>query len=189
MTGSPQTASLAGRLLVAGPQLADPNFFRTVVLVLEHDHAGTFGLVLNRPSELLLDEVLPAWAGAAAAPEALFLGGPVSPETAFALGRFGVAGPAPAGVAPVLGELAVVALGDEPPPHEGLRDLRVFSGYAGWGPGQLEHELDEDAWLVVDARPDDGWCPEPERLWSLVLGRQRGALARLAAYPDEPRWN
>lgn len=189
MTGSPLTASLTGRLLVAGPQLVDPNFFRTVVLVLEHDESGTFGLVLNRPSELALDDVLPGWAAAAAAPEALFLGGPVSPDTAFALGRWAAPAPAPAGVAPVLGQLAVVALADEPPAHDGLCDLRVFSGYAGWGPGQLDDELAEDAWLVVDAHPEDGWCPEPERLWSLVLGRQRGPLARLAAYPDEPRWN
>lgn len=173
-------ASLRGQLLLAGPYLRDPNFFRTVVLVLEHAaDDGALGVVLNRPTELTVREALPGWADAVSVPETVFVGGPVSPGTALALGR----GPQEE---PLLDDVGVVDLESA---AEGWHDVRVFSGYAGWGPGQLEAELIEEAWFVLDAQADDVCTTEPDDLWARVLARQPGPLALLARYPDEPAFN
>lgn len=177
-----------GRLLVATPLLDDPNFTRTVVLLLEHGEDGAFGLVLNRPTELTLDDAVPDWRPVAAAPAVVFSGGPVSPEAVIALGR----GPADAGDGwiAVAGDLGTVDIGC-PPGAAGapVRALRVFAGYAGWAGGQLEAEIAEGAWFVVDADPDDAFTTRPARLWRDVLRRQRGRIALFASYPDDPDTN
>ena len=172
--------SLRGQLLLAGPYLHDPNFFRTVVLVLEHGpEEGALGVVLNRPTDLSVRDALPAWADAVSRPDAVFLGGPVSPGTALALGR----GPQ---FETIVGDVGVVDL--ESAASE-WTDVRVFSGYAGWSPGQLESELAQDAWFVLPASPEDLCTTAPDDLWSTVLARQRGPLSLLARYPDEPAFN
>jgi putative transcriptional regulator len=136
--------SLRGRLLLAGPGLLDPNFFRSVILLLEHTDEGALGLVLNRPTDRNVD------------------------------------------VEPVVGAFGMVDLDEDP---DEWRDVRLFSGYSGWGPGQLESEIDEDAWLVLESRPEDVATNDAERLWSKVLARQPGRLSLLARYPDEPAFN
>lgn len=171
--------SVAGRLLVSAPTLTDPNFFRTVVLILQHDEAGAVGVVLNRPSSEAVVDHLPAWSEVLAPPPVVFVGGPVQPEVAIGL----VHGH---GVSSVVEGVAVADLGAGPDPGV---VARIFSGYAGWGPSQLESELAEDAWIVVDARSEDVFDSDPEGLWSRVLRRQPGMLRMLAAYPVDPELN
>jgi putative transcriptional regulator len=171
--------SLRGRLLLAGPGLLDPNFFRSVVLVLEHSEEGAVGIVLNRPTDLPVEDVLAPWASTVSTPPVVFVGGPVAPGTAIALGRS-------RDVEPLLGAFGMVDLDEDP---GRWHDVRLFSGYSGWGPGQLELELAEDAWLVLEPRPEDVATAAVDDLWSRVLARQPGPLALLARYPDEPAFN
>ncbi len=184
MTGD----SLKGRLLVATPGLSDPNFSRTVVLMIEHGDEGALGVVLNRPSELEVSEPLPAWADMAARPPVVFVGGPVSPSSAICLGRVGVV--EGDGWEPVVGPLGAVDLNLEPEEVTPRPEVvRVFAGYAGWGPRQLEAEILSGGWFVVDAEPDDVLSANPDDLWSEVLRRQGGRLALFAGYPDDPSVN
>jgi putative transcriptional regulator len=170
-----------GRLLVASPDLGDANFRRTVVLMIAHDDEGAVGLVLNRPSELTVAETLPAWRDHTAPPATLYVGGPVQPDAAIALGR----GPSTRGDL-VIGDLGAVDLDGT---AEGHDLVRVFVGYSGWGPGQLEGELARDDWLVVDALVDDVVTTDPDGLWRDVLRRQRGRLALFANAPDDASVN
>lgn len=182
------STSLAGQLLVATPALLDPNFHRTVVLVLEHNDEGALGVVLNRPSELPLGEVLPPWEVRAADPARVFWGGPVSPDAVIALAR---GGPHPTtGWRPLfdgLGALDVELDPDEV--DEAVGAVRVFSGYAGWAPNQLEGEIEEGAWLVLGAAEGDAIAADPEDLWRAVLRRQKGRLKWLANFPPDLRAN
>lgn len=180
--------STRGRLLLAGPTLRDPNFFRSVVLMLDHDEDGALGVVLNRPTEHPVAAALPPWASYVSQPAVVFIGGPVAPETALALGRLPSGHAARLGFTPLIGALGIVDL-DRVEMAQAVQDIRVFAGYSGWGPGQLEGELAADAWLVLDSLPSDVTSPDPEQLWETVLRRQAGPLALLAAYPDEPAWN
>lgn len=190
-----EVSSLTGRLLVATPSLADPNFDRAVVLLLDHDEEGTLGVVLNRPTPVEVGDVLERWARFAGAPAVVFQGGPVSLDSALGLAvvpgeaREGRSGE-PLGWRRVHGAIGLVDL--EAPPEllaAELGSLRIFAGYAGWGPGQLENELVEGAWYVVDSEPGDVSAPDPEQLWRSVLRRQRNELAMVATYPDDPSLN
>jgi putative transcriptional regulator len=183
-----------GRLLVASPKLGDPNFERSVIVVLDHGEEGALGIVINRPTGLPVEEVLEPWHDQArmAPPGVVFAGGPVSREAVIgvARSRHGFAGVADAGWRPVLAELGTVDLSvppeDQPIP---LAGARLFSGYAGWGPGQLEEEMNEGAWYSLETDPDDLLCEEPELLWHDVLRRQGGRLAMMASYPPHPSVN
>jgi putative transcriptional regulator len=181
--------SLKGRLLLANPAMPDPNFHRTVVLMLEHSDDGAVGLVLNRPTDTSVGGALPQWSDLAADPPVLFVGGPVEPGAAICLAE--VTGSTEReSWRPVLGGLGTLDLSaDEALASEGVSGLRVFAGYAGWAPGQLEAELEAQGWFVVDARPGDALCPRPGQLWSTVLRRQGGWLAALASFPAEPSVN
>jgi putative transcriptional regulator len=182
-------AGFKGRLLVATPLLGDPNFERAVVLLLEHGDEGALGVVLNRPSELEVAEPLPEWRRFTGTPEVVFVGGPVSRSSVIALARLGRDLPAGAWE-PVLGTLGVLDLtGDPDEVGAGVDDLRVFAGYAGWGSGQLEDEIGEGAWYVVDADPGDAFTSAPDGLWRTVLRRQGGDLAKVALVPAEPYLN
>ncbi|MFC5906663.1 YqgE/AlgH family protein [Streptacidiphilus monticola] len=192
MSDMTEAVSLTGRLLVATPALTDPNFDRAVVLLLDHDEEGSLGVVLNRPTPVTVGSVLEPWAALAGEPPVVFQGGPVGLDSALALAV--VPGEQPEeellGWRRVHGAIGLVDL--EAPPEllaAELGSLRVFAGYAGWSPGQLEDELLEGAWYVVDSEPGDVFAPEPERLWRSVLRRQRGALALVATYPDDPSLN
>lgn len=193
-----EVTPLAGRLLVATPALADPNFDRSVVLMLDHDAEGSLGVVLNRPTPVDVGEILEPWAALAGEPGVVFQGGPVSRDAALGVGvvpgespHGGEAnGDGPLGWRRVHGAIGLVDL--EAPPEllaAELGSLRIFAGYAGWGPGQLETELSEGAWYVVDSEPGDVSAPDPQRLWRAVLRRQRGELALVATYPDDPSLN
>jgi putative transcriptional regulator len=188
----PTTGSLRGRLLVATPPLVDPNFDRSVVLMLEHGDDGALGVVLNRPSDTTLDDVLPEWYALAAAPAVVFSGGPVAPDAVIALARVNARTQVPedSGLVPVVAGLGTVDLGRDPDDLAGTLDrLRVFVGYAGWAPGQLESELDREAWFVVELMPDDPFATTPASMWHDVLRRQRGPMAMFAHFPDDPADN
>ena len=184
--GSEPTPPLRGRLLVAAPPLVDPNFDRTVILVLEHGDDGSLGLVLNRPSATALADVLPDWKAVADDPAVVFVGGPVSPDAVIALAR----GAGGAGWVPVIDDLGTIDLGGDPTlVAADLTALRVFVGYAGWAAGQLDDELAQHAWFVVDAHTSDPFATDPAALWSAVLRRQRGRIAMFASCPDDPSVN
>jgi putative transcriptional regulator len=172
--------SLKGKLLIAAPSLFD-YFRRSVVLLLDHSDEGAMGVVLNRSSETPVADAVPALADLTDGDELIRLGGPVSPESVVALGDFD--DPLEAG-ATVSGTLGLIDPDHSP---ASLRRLRVYAGYAGWGPGQLEGELDEQAWIVESARPDDPF--EDGDIWSAALQRKGGAYALLATMPAEPSLN
>jgi putative transcriptional regulator len=183
------SASLRGRLLVALPVLSDPNFDRTVTLVLEHSDDGALGLVLNRPSDTELDDPLPAWGPLAAEPPVVFVGGPVALDGAIGLARSSEPVPTE-GWAPLFGDLGTVDLSLDPEDIAVPLDaLRVFLGHAGWGPGQLEDEVAAAAWIVVDPVPGDVLAEDPDDLWRRVLRRQPGRTAWLANHPVDPSVN
>jgi putative transcriptional regulator len=186
---------MAGRLLVATPQLADPNFRRSVVLVVEHEvEEGTLGVVLNRPTEVPVDRVLPPWSELVTGPSVVFQGGPVALDSALALAH--VPGTdEPLGWRALSGSPAVARVGlvdlDAPPEllATEVTRLRVFAGYAGWGVGQLRSEIADGAWYVLPAESSDVFMDAPERLWHDVLRRQGGDLAFVANFPEDPSLN
>ncbi len=189
-TVPPSLDRLTGRLLVATPTLEDPNFRRTVVLVLDHGDEGALGIVVNRPLDVDVAAVLPAWQPYTTNPGRLFQGGPV--QLASALGLVAVPGDGrePEGVRRIIGSLGLVDLDTPPDALAGdVAGLRIFAGYAGWSTGQLEGEIGEGAWYVVDAEPRDPFTDTPEGLWRAVLRRQRGDLALVSTYPDDPTMN
>jgi putative transcriptional regulator len=181
--------SQRGRLLVATPVIGDDNFDRTVVLLLEHGDDGALGLVLNRPTDVAVLDPLPEWNGLAAQPSVVFVGGPVEQTAAIGLALTGVAAPAD-GWSPVLDRIGTLDLSRDPA-ELGLdiEQVRVFAGYAGWGPGQLEGELAVDAWIVCEAEAGDVLGNEPDTLWSRVLRRQGGDFALLSYCPPDPSSN
>jgi putative transcriptional regulator len=184
------TDRLVGRLLVATPLLGDPNFRRTVILMLDHNDEGALGIVVNRPLDVDVSAVLPSWQPYVTAPGRLFQGGPVALDSA--LGVVAVPGDTeePVGVKRIIGALGLVDL-DTPPEVVcgGVAGLRIYTGYAGWGGGQLEGEIAEGAWYVVDAEARDPFTDEPHRMWSAVLRRQRGDVAFVSTFPDDPARN
>jgi putative transcriptional regulator len=178
--------SLRGHLLVAGPALIDPNFRRTVVLVGEHGEEGAMGVVLNRPSGIEVDEAVPPLGELDGVDGVVYVGGPVQPQAIVVLGDF--AEPEQAGVL-VFGSIGFLPSEIEPTEMGELARARVFAGYAGWGAGQLEEELEERSWIVEPAAPADVFTDTPEQLWSHVLRRKGGPFSLLALMPDDPRVN
>jgi putative transcriptional regulator len=180
--------STSGRLLIAEPMLGDPNFDRTVILVVDHTPDGAFGLVLNRPTDLPVAGILPGWALLASAPAVLHVGGPVEAESGWCLAR--VRHPDRPWFVPVRGDVGLLDLDQEPDDlDDEVLALRLYAGYSGWGPGQLDAELAEDAWIVADATGDDPFLEEGADLWPRILARQGGRLARLATFPPDPSLN
>jgi putative transcriptional regulator len=178
--------SLKGQLLIASPGLLDPNFFRAVVLVTEHTEEGAAGLVLNRPSEAPVAEVVPALEPLVEEGEQLWLGGPVQTEAVLVLGEF--LDPDDAAV-PLFGGLGFPSL-------ESLEEVvplttrrRVFAGYAGWGAGQLEGEVARDDWILEPARNDDVFTSAPEELWADILRRKGGIYELVSRMPEDPSVN
>ncbi len=163
--------SHAGRLLVATPLIGDGTFHQTVVHLIAHSAEGAFGVVLNRPSDTPAAEVVGGWGARAAAPGVVFVGGPVDGDTVVGLG--------------VGGSIDLHADPDDLP--DAPAEVRLFAGQAGWGPGQLEDELGQRAWWVVDGAPDDLLTRDPAGLWDRVLRRQPGTTGWFANYPADIR--
>ena len=188
MTDSGDSAFRGGRLLVASPQLGDPNFARAVILLLEHTDEGALGLVLNQPTELASLDVLPEHLSAGLPlDEAVYRGGPVSPDAVIMMGRFSGNDGYASGE-----EGSASVLDPEFDPEEiGERadSVRVFGGYAGWSAGQLEDELAQDAWIDATPELDDIFTRNPDQLWGAVLERKGGQYALVARMPPDPSVN
>ncbi|CUR59492.1 conserved hypothetical protein [metagenome] len=179
-----------GILLVAAPTLIDPNFADTVVLILDTDTNGALGVVLNRPSPVPVIEVLGDWCDVVTDPVVLYRGGPVSTDGALAVGRLADPDEEPVGWRTVVGDLGIVDLDTPVELVDGtLGGLRIFAGYAGWGAGQLEGEIDEGSWYVVDSEPGDVFGEDVSELWRVVLRRQPGELAWISTRPADPALN
>lgn len=186
-----------GALLVAMPALTDPTFAGTVVFVLDHGDSGTLGVVLGRPSQVEIRDVLPGWCDLAVDPGVFHVGGPCETDTALCLAVLpptdqpAAAADGEHGLRRVAGTVCLVDLDADPAGLAGrLTGLRVFAGYAGWSAGQLAGEIEEGAWACVPGRPGDVLCglSGPE-LWRAVMGRQRGRLAVLSTAPADPSAN
>jgi putative transcriptional regulator len=179
--------SLKGRVLLASPALFDPNFRRTVVLVTEHNDEGAVGLVLNRRSETAVAEAVPDLGPLVAGEDPVYVGGPVQQSAVLVLAEFDDPTDAAAlvvddvGFVPGDGDFDLIA--------GATRRVRVFAGYAGWGPGQLESELQESSWIVEAAEGLDLF-PEPETdLWGSVLRSKGGVYRVVALMPEDPSLN
>jgi putative transcriptional regulator len=170
---------LRGKLLIAAPSLYD-FFRRTVILMVEHTDEGAFGVILNRASETTVGEAVPALVGLTEAEDQVRIGGPVGAESVVVLGEFEDPEASPK---IVVGELGVV----DPDEDASVRRVRIYAGHAGWGPGQLETELEREAWLVEDASPEDPF--RNEDIWSLALQRRGGEYALIATMPEDPSLN
>lgn len=181
--------SFAGELLVASPALLDPNFRRTVVLVLRHDDDGALGLVLNRPLPMTTGEALPAWQQAVSLPGNLFQGGPVGLDGALGLATLTPSADAPL-VDRLVGPFGLLDLNADPAEGlPGVTGVRVFVGHAGWAGGQLEAEVESGDWYVLRPDPADVTTPDPAALWRRVLRRQGGELAIVSMSPEDPSLN
>ena len=180
--------SLRGQLLIASPKIVDPNFRRVVVYMAEHTDEGAMGLVLNRPAETTVAEAVPDLAWLAPDEANVFVGGPVAETAVIVLAEF--VRPELAG-ALVEGDLGFIgADADEPDQLDGaVRRARVFAGHAGWGPGQLEEELAEDAWIVEPPRREEVFTDAPDDLWATVLRRKGRRYALLSTMPPDPSLN
>ena len=179
--------SAGGQLLIAGPALADPNFWRTVVLIVEHSVEGAFGLVLNRPSETSVGEAVPELEELVDPEGPLFIGGPVQPSSVVVLGHFEDATDAALLAFDEVGVLGTGSSLEEL--SAGLRAGRAFVGHAGWGPGQLEAELERGDWILETARVEDAFSRRARELWSRVLTRKGGSYALVARMPPDPSRN
>jgi putative transcriptional regulator len=184
MSGEVET--LQGQLLIASPSLLDPNFRRTVVLVTEHNDEGAAGLVLNRPSPASVSELVPQLEELVEDEEPVWLGGPVQPNAVLVLGEFVDPGDA---AVPLFGSLGFPALDDPEEVVPATTRRRVFAGYAGWGAGQLEGELERDDWILEPAHADDAFTDAPESLWADVLRRKGGIYELVARIPEDPSVN
>jgi putative transcriptional regulator len=179
--------SVRGQLLIAGPTLLDPNFWRTVVLVVEHSEDGALGLVLNRPSQTTAGEAVTELDELLDPDEQLFIGGPVQPSAVIVLAQFEDPGDA---ALMAFDDVGVVGAGSSPEDLTvGVRQARAFVGHAGWGPGQLDSELERDDWILEPARLGDAFSSETHELWQSVLTRKGGSYALVARMPADPSSN
>jgi putative transcriptional regulator len=179
--------SLRGKLLIASPALVDPNFFRTVVLIAEHNEEGAMGIVLNRPAEPLVGEVVPELAGVAGDEAPVYVGGPVQPEALVLLAEFSDLKAAAWIVVADVGLASAEVDLDEL--AGAVRRGRVYAGYSGWGEGQLEAELEVDSWIVEPPLPAELFPDDPDSLWNDVLARKGGSYALIARMPADPSLN
>jgi len=179
--------SLRGQLLIASPALFDPNFRRAVLIVTEHSEEGAMGLVLNRPTEALVVDAVPPLEDIVEPGACVHVGGPVQPTAVVVLAEFGDADES---AALVVEDVGFVRADVEPGALPvSTRRARVFAGYAGWGEGQLEEELEQESWIVETALADDVFADDADDLWSRVLRRKGGQYAVVALMPPDPSVN
>ncbi len=175
--------SFAGQFLVATPLISTPPFARTVVLLLEHDESGAIGLILNDPTDLLAEDHIVGVEGHLTQPAQVFLGGPVSTETAVSLGRGrGIEFLRPSA-------LPSIGIVDIDQSLDGIEALRIFAGYAGWDPHQLEAEVREGAWWVLFPDLDEIFTSDIDGMWKRTVERGPGTLPLYATYPIDPSSN
>lgn len=178
--------SLRGHLLISSGGLYDPNFRHTVVLLGEHNADGALGVVLNRALDVTVEEAVPALSGLVPPGELLFQGGPVQPQSPVLLAE--LARPdlldilAFGSVGFLIGEVSENV-------QPSILRARVYAGYSGWGPGQLEAEIDVDSWIIEPAQVGDVFTDTPDLLWSRVLRRKGPEFRNLSRMPYDPSMN
>lgn len=177
---------MRGQLLIAGPGLVDPNFWRTVVLIVEHSEEGALGLVLNRPSETTVGEAVSELEELLELDDPLYIGGPVQPSALIVLAEFEDATDA---ALLAFDDVGVLAGGFQEEEVAGLRAGRAFVGHAGWSSGQLDAELERGDWILEPAQREDAFTTEPQELWETVLTRKGGSYALVARMPPDPSVN
>jgi putative transcriptional regulator len=182
---SPDVDSLQGKLIVSSPSLNDPNFRKTVVLIAHHDEEGALGLVLSRPSDIAASDAVPVLGGLPGAEDPVFVGGPVQMDAFLVLAEFEDVDQA---AAPIMDGVGFMPA-DAEPGDLAIKRVRLFVGYSGWGSGQLEDELEEDSWIVVDAVAADAFADDPDDLWRTVLQRKGGAFSLMENMPFDPGLN
>lgn len=179
-----------GIFLVASPSLRDPNFRQTVVLLCEHGSDGALGVVVNRPTELLLSEALPQIPVLEGQRHVLFAGGPVQPNHVLILYRVAQEpiethhvfdGVYLGGDMKALERILVM-------PRE-QEAFRAYIGYSGWGPGQLEQEMQTGSWILLPADPSVVFEKDPSQVWSEILRSLGGAYELYAEMPPDPHLN
>lgn len=188
----PESVVRPGSLLVASTELVEPAFRRTVIYIIEHNDSGSLGVVINRPSDTAVHNVLPQWSSLVSRPRALYVGGPVKRDAALCLAtlRVGVDIDEVPGLRRVDGRVAMVDLDSDPDEIRPLVEgVRIFAGYSGWTFGQLEGELERQDWMVLSALASDLIGPPRVDLWASVLRRQPLPLAMLATHPIEVERN
>ncbi len=178
--------SARGQLLIAGPGLADENFWRTVVLIVEHSDDGALGLVLNRPSETTVGEAVSELERLLDIDDPLYVGGPVQPSALIVLAEFDQPD---AAALIAFDDVGVLANGSQEDPEIGVRRGRAFVGHAGWGPGQLDDEVERGDWILEPAQREDAFTATPRELWEAVLTRKGGSYALVARMPPDPSVN
>jgi putative transcriptional regulator len=181
--------SLRGKLLIASPALVDPNFHRTVILIAEHTGEGAMGLVLNRPADTLVSDVVPDLSPLAEDDDApVYFGGPVASDSVIVLAEFDDPGLAGVLLDKDLGFVGSDS-GEMVDVADGVRRARIYAGHAGWGPGQLEGELEEDSWIIEPPQREEIFAADPDGLWAAVLRRKGREYALLATMPPDPSVN
>ena len=178
--------SLRGRLLISSGGLFDPNFRHTVVLVGQHDAEGALGVVLNRALNVTVEQAVPPLAGLVAPGELLYQGGPVQPTSPVLVAE--LAHPELADI-PIFGSIGFLIGEVSSDIEPGIVRARIFAGYSGWGPGQLEAEMEQDSWILDPAREEDVFTDSPDLLWSRVLVRKGPEYHHLSRMPYDPSMN
>lgn len=183
-------SSTAGSLLIATPAINDGNFDQSVILMLHHDPVGALGVVINRPADLAVDELLPRWNDLVVGPKQIFGGGPVEQNGFIGLAHVEPGAGEDVATVPSAPHLATIDL-DADPTLAGayVRKLRIFRGYAGWGPRQLDTEIRSGAWFVADLAEGDVFTSDPSGLCERVLRRQPGEVRWFANAPADPSVN
>jgi putative transcriptional regulator len=178
--------SFRGRLLISSGGLFDSNFRHTVVLVGEHNDDGALGVVLNRALDVTVQTAVPVLSALVPGGDLLFQGGPVQPANPLIIAE--LAHPELADI-PVFGSVGFLVGEVSSDLQPGVLRARVFLGYSGWGPGQLEAEMAADAWILEPAHEDDVFTDAPDLLWSRVLQRKGPEYRRLSRMPYDPTMN
>jgi putative transcriptional regulator len=185
--------SLEGWFLVAGRHLSDPNFFRSVVLMLQHASEGAMGLVVNRPSAVSIDGILSREGPIPCGHAPVYTGGPVEPTSLFILHNDVRLSGTDHEITPGLylagSESSFEHVVRSPPDPQLKNRFRLLSGYAGWGPGQLENELARGDWHTL---PADGLVvldDDPYGIWEICTRRVLKATRLLDPGTHNPEWN
>ena len=185
---SDEPSPAPGMILIAPPMMEDPNFRRAVVFLCEYTETGSFGLILNRPLDAKLSDVLEGFDDASLR---LRQGGPVQTDTLHFLHKLGDRVPGAIEVTDGVfwgGDFemlkALITAGEA-----SRQNVRFFLGYAGWSPTQLEAEIEQGGWILLPKAADVVFDDNPSELWRSSLRRLGGEYAVLANFPEDPRLN
>ncbi|TWT50024.1 hypothetical protein KOR42_37080 [Thalassoglobus neptunius] len=187
------TESLRGKFLVSGPRLRDENFFKSVVLIVEHGEEGAMGLVINHPSSVTVAHALQEHLDLPETQDLVYVGGPVEPAALFVVHNSPALDPTESPVIPdvFMGSSAevferILTVSMEPE-HELV--YRVYGGCSGWGPGQLEGELERGDWLTIDADSNFVYTEDPYSVWDQLIAKTFHSNRLHSTQCDHPDWN